>query len=104
MSELEAMQLIIKQIVDLVSPLKIIIFGSTGRGNAGPEGDLDILIVMRDGTHRRQTAQFLYKSVKRHGRSIDLVVVTESDILTHKDDFWHVICPAIHEGKVVYAA
>ncbi len=95
---------IVNQIVQLIKPLRIIVFGSSARGVAGPHSDLDLLIVVPDGSHRRQIAQLLYRSVKRHGKPVDFVVVTENDLTTHKDHFWTVIHPALREGRVVYAA
>jgi predicted nucleotidyltransferase len=104
MLQVEAVQAIVDQIVALVQPRSLILFGSAARRAAGPESDLDILVVMSNGTHRRQTAQLLYRSVRRHGMPIDFVVATEDDLLRHKDDFWTVICPALRDGKVLYAA
>ncbi|MBM4251852.1 MAG: nucleotidyltransferase domain-containing protein [Deltaproteobacteria bacterium] len=104
MASLQSVQIIVAQIVSLVNPTRIILFGSSARGTTGPDSDLDILVVMPDGTHRRKTAQLLYKSVRRNGIPLDFVVATEDDLIRHKDDFWTVICPALQEGKVLYAA
>ena len=100
----QSVQDIVDQIVSLVNPTRVILFGSAARGTAGPDSDLDILVVMPNGNHRRKTAQLLYKTVRRNGIPIDFVVATESDLIRHKDDFWTVICPALREGQVLYAA
>ena len=104
MTSQQSIQLIVDQIIKLISPTRLILFGSAARGTTGPDSDLDILVVMPDGSHRRKTAQILYKSVQRHGMPIDFVVATEADLILHKDDFWTVICPALREGRVLYAA
>ena len=100
----DRVQHIVQQIVGLVSPRMVVLFGSAARGTAGPDSDLDILVIVADGSSRRETAQLLYRSVQRGGVSIDIVVATESDVIAHKDHFWTVICPALRDGKVLYAA
>ena len=46
---------LVERVVEAVHPRRIILFGSGARGDLGPNSDLDLLIVMTDGTHRRQT-------------------------------------------------
>jgi predicted nucleotidyltransferase len=104
MAKAQPVQEIIDQIVALARPKRVIVFGSAARGTNTSDSDLDVLVVVSDGTHRRNVAQMLYRSVKRHGVPVDFVIVTESDLVNHKDDFWTVICPALREGKVVYAS
>jgi predicted nucleotidyltransferase len=53
----EALEYLIQGIVDEVRPLRIIVFGSAARGEMQPDSDVDLLVVMPDGTHRRRTAQ-----------------------------------------------
>lgn len=52
---------LVRRIVQTVQPKRIILFGSAARGQMGPHSDLDLLVIMPDGTHRRQTAQTLYR-------------------------------------------
>ena len=53
-----------RQIVEAVHPLRIILFGSAARGHTSPDSDVDLLVVMPDGTHRRHAAQHLYRSIR----------------------------------------
>ncbi len=50
------LRLITERIVQQFQPLKIILFGSYARGDATTNSDLDLLIVMPSGTHKRQQA------------------------------------------------
>lgn len=52
---------LVRRIVEFVHPLRIILFGSAARGEMGPDSDFDVLVVMPDGTHRRRTAQEIYR-------------------------------------------
>jgi predicted nucleotidyltransferase len=47
-------------IVPLVHPKRIILFGSAARGEMKSHSDLDVLVVIRKGLHRRRTAERIY--------------------------------------------
>jgi len=100
----ELLNNVVRRILDTVSPLRIILFGSAARGTFGPHSDLDILVVMPDGTHRRHTAQRLYRALFGLGVPKDVVVVTESDVENHGSNPSLVIAPALQEGKELYHA
>jgi predicted nucleotidyltransferase len=95
---------IVKGIVELVQPRRIVLFGSAARGQMGPHSDVDLLVVMPDGVHRRRTAQAIYRGLTGLGIAKDIVVVTESDVRQFSDEPSLVICPALREGKEIYRA
>ena len=95
---------LVRRIVDSVKPLRIILFGSAVRGEMGPNSDLDVLVIMPDGIHRRQTAQKAYKSLRALGVSKDVIVVTESDVREHSENHSLVLHPALRDGKDLYHA
>jgi uncharacterized protein len=51
---------LVRRIVEVVNPRRIILFGSAVRGAIGPGSNLDVMVVMPDGVHRRLTAQEIY--------------------------------------------
>ena len=55
----------------------IILFGSASHENMGPDSDLDLLIVMPDGIHRRKTSVEIYKALRGIGVPKDVIVVTD---------------------------
>jgi uncharacterized protein len=95
---------LVKRTIAAVDPLRIILFGSAARGSMGPDSDLDLLIVVRDGVHRRRTAQTVYKNLRGIGLAKDVVVATETDIHLYGDNPSLVIYPALHQGKEIYHA
>lgn len=95
---------IVDRIVDAADPVRIILFGSAARNEMGPDSDLDLLIVMPDGIHRRRTSQKIYKTLNGTGVSKDIIVVTESDIQKFGDNPSLVIFPALEEGEEIYHA
>jgi uncharacterized protein len=70
----------------------------------GPNSDLDILVVMPDGVHRRRTAQTIYRRLLGLGLPKDIVVVTESDVREHGANPAMVLYPALREGREFYHA
>ncbi|MDI6716860.1 MAG: nucleotidyltransferase domain-containing protein [Actinomycetota bacterium] len=95
---------IINRIVEVAHPEKIILFGSAARGEMGPNSDVDILVVVKPGVHRRKLAGEIYKNLIGVGQAVDVIVVTTEDIERYKDSFALIIEPALKEGQVVYAA
>ena len=100
----EVVDALVRRVTEAVRPTQIILFGSAGRGEMGPDSDLDLLVVMPDGVHRRQTAQAIYRCLTGLGIAKDVVVVTESDIRDHADNPSLVLLPALREGRVIYTA
>ncbi|OHB67906.1 MAG: hypothetical protein A2Y76_11300 [Planctomycetes bacterium RBG_13_60_9] len=95
---------VVKRTVAVAHPVRIILFGSAARGAMGPDSDLDLLVVVRDGVHRRRTAQAIYKSLRGIGFAKDVVVATESDVRQFGKNPSLVICPALTQGKEIYRA
>lgn len=91
-------------IVQAVHPLEIILFGSVVRGGMSLESDVDVLVVMPEGTHRRHTAQRLYGVIEGVSIPFDLVVATPSDLERHRNTSGLVYSSVLREGKTVYAA
>ncbi|RLA84375.1 MAG: nucleotidyltransferase domain-containing protein [Deltaproteobacteria bacterium] len=92
---------VIKRIVEMAQPDKIILFGSAARGRMGPSSDLDLLVI-KAGVHRRQLAQAIYRNFIGVGFPVDIVVVTPEDIERYKNSVGLIVESALREGKVVY--
>ena len=99
---------IVRRIIKTVQPTRIVLFGSAARGTFHDDGhdtsDLDFLVIMPAGTHRRDTARAIERALREVGIPKDVVVVTEDDVITHRDNPSLVIKPALDEGREVYAA
>jgi predicted nucleotidyltransferase len=95
---------LVKRTVATANPVRIILFGSAARGTMGPDSDLDLLVVVHDGVHRRRTAQAIYRGLRGIGFAKDVVVVTESDIREFGKNPSLVICPALRQGREIYHA
>jgi uncharacterized protein len=94
----------VSRILSVTTPLQVILFGSAARGTQHGNSDIDLLVVVPNGTHRRQTAQKIYRNLIGLGYAADIVVVTEDDVEKYRDTAGYVIQPAMTEGRLVYAA
>ena len=94
---------LVDEVVKRVSPLRIILFGSTARGETGEHSDIDLLVVVPEGVHRRRTAQKLYREIKDLGVPFDIVVATSKDLIEHKDNRGLIYRTALKEGREIYA-
>ncbi len=95
---------IVDRITGSVRPLRIILFGSAAREEMSRNSDLDLLIVMPEGTHRRRTSRRIFQALRGIGVSKDIIVVTEKDVAEHGSNPSLVLKPAIEEGRELYAA
>ncbi len=100
----EILKEIVRRTVAAVHPLRILLFGSAARGDAGLNSDLDLLVVMPDGVHRRHTAQHLHEVLFGVGYAKDIIVATVSDIERHRNNAGLVYAAALDSGVEVYHA
>jgi len=94
----------VQRILSVVQPRKVLLFGSASRGEMHKDSDIDILVVVQSGTHRRKTAQKIYRNMIGLGFAVDIIVVTEDDMEEFKDNLGMVIRLALEEGEILYAA
>ena len=100
----EILDEIIRRIVEVAKPEKIILFGSAARGEMGPNSDVDLLVIKRGSFHRGQLVEEIYMNLFGVGQAVDVIVATPEDVEQYRDSFPLVFYPALREGKVVYAA
>ena len=93
---------LVGDIIKSVNPLQIILFGSAARGDTGEHSDIDLLVVMPEGVHRRRTAQKLYREIIGLGVPFDIVVATPQDLEKHKDNRGLIYKSALKEGIEIY--
>lgn len=95
---------LISRIKHVVEPEEIILFGSVARGLMAHDSDIDVLVVVPDGTHRRHTCQRIYRSLRGFGQPVDVLVATKNDLIVHKEDTGFIYRNILSEGKTIYAA
>ncbi len=92
-----------RRIVREFHPDRIILFGSHARGDAGPDSDVDLLVVMPgEGSTREKAVEI---GVALHDLDVakDVIVVRSKEFAWRKDVVGTIEWPAVREGKVLYA-
>lgn len=95
---------VVERITRTIQPSRIILFGSAAHGEMGPDSDLDLLLIVPDGAHRRQTSRKVFRALRGIGVPKDVIVVTESDVAEYGANPSLIIKPAIETGRDLYVA
>lgn len=99
----EKVQTVIKKIIDISQPRKLIIFGSYVRGNIHTNSDLDILVVTNDEIDNpRKESVRIRRAVKGIIMSMDILVVQESKLEELAKIPGLIYKEALENGEVVY--
>jgi predicted nucleotidyltransferase len=99
----EAIDDVVRQIVEKFHPQKIILFGSYARGNPRPESDVDLLVVM--DTPLREVEQALQISLNLdYHFGLDLIVRTPANLLRRLELGDWFLREITAQGKIVYEA
>jgi len=83
-------------------PLRIILFGSWARGQARPDSDLDLLVVLPHVENKRRAAVEILRALNGLPVSKDVIVTTPEEIAARGNTIGHVLRSALREGKVLY--
>ena len=100
----ELLDEVVRRIIGAANPRRIVLFGSAARGAMRPDSDLDLLVVMPDGTHRRHAANAIFQALRGIGLPKDVIVVTEGDAREYRHNPSLVLKPAFDEGIELYVA
>ncbi len=95
---------IIRRVVKVTRPERIILFGSAARGEIGPNSDVDLLIVKKGRFDRSRLVGDIYRNLHGVGQAVDVVVVTPEEVERYRHTHCLVVKPALREGREVYHA
>jgi predicted nucleotidyltransferase len=95
---------ILRRVVEVAKPDRIILFGSAARGDMRPDSDIDLLVIKSDVAHRRRLAQQIDLHLFGIPVPVDIIVATPQDVEAYRHKVGTLIGPALREGREVYAA
>ena len=93
----------VKRIVERFHPDQVILFGSHAQGTAGPDSDVDLLVVMSVTGSKREKQLEVRLALHEFKVSKDIIVTTPEDFEWRKEIPGTIERPAARDGKVVYA-
>jgi predicted nucleotidyltransferase len=92
----------VRRLVEGFDPDQIILFGSHARGTAGPDSDVDLLVVMPVSGSRREKQIEMRVALHDLEVSKDIIVVTPDEVERRRDIVGTIIRYALREGKVLH--
>ncbi|ULA64747.1 MAG: Nucleotidyltransferase domain-containing protein [Nitrospira sp.] len=95
----------VQRLVAGLSPERIYLFGSRARGEAGPDSDYDLLVVVRTSTlprYRRDQAAF--EALLGVGVAKDVLVLTHDEFERQRTVVCSLPATVEREGVLLYAA
>ncbi len=96
---------IVGRLVEAFEPERVYLFGSAARGDAGPDSDYDLLVVVpssdEPGYRRMQRAQEALWGI---WAAADVFVLTREEFARQQSVATSVASAAVAEGRVLYAA
>ena len=102
MTDDEVLDEIVRRIVEVADPDKIILFGSRARGEARNGSDYDILVVGDTAEPYSRRTVPVYLSLSGLGISKDVVWWTPEEIDEWRNVRVHFITAVVREGLVIY--
>ena len=93
---------IVRRLIDAIDPDRIILFGSRARGDAGPDSDIDILIIKDSDEPILRRAQRAYRALSDLGVPKDIIWRTPAEVEEWSNVPTYVTTRALDEGRVLY--
>lgn len=75
---------IVRRVVEVARPERIILFGSAARGQMGPHSDVDLLVIANVEDRSAVTGR-IYRRLRGEHAAVDVIVVTPADVARYGD-------------------
>jgi predicted nucleotidyltransferase len=96
---------IVRRLVAAYDPLQVYLFGSKARGDAGPDSDYDLLLVVPDdASPERRRSRLAYETLWGTGAAADMLVCTQSYFEPRRSLKASLPGTVLREGRQVYGA
>ena len=96
-------QEIVRRVVEVADPDRIILFGSAARGDMGPHSDLDFLVIKSGEYSRHRLVGDMCFAIREIRTPVDFTLATPETVERHKHEKFLIFYPAMAEGVEVYS-
>ena len=104
-TESDALDWLVRRLVEDFDPAAIWLFGSRARGDARPDSDFDLLVVAKpDSAFGSEDYELLYASTAGSGVACDVVPCSMSDFVEGAELKTSFVRAILDEGRRVYEA
>ena len=104
-NEREHLDVIVQRLRSAYDPEAIYLFGSHARGEAGPDSDYDILVVVADtAPESRRGSRLAYQVLRGTGVAADVIVWTRGYFESRRHLKASLSATVSAEGRLLYAA
>jgi predicted nucleotidyltransferase len=93
---------IVRRIVDVAQPEKVILFGSRARGDAHPTSDYDLLVIKQSDEPRYRRSAPLYVALADLPVEVEVMVYTPQEVEEWSQVPQAFITTAVREGTMIY--
>lgn len=103
--QVELLAEIVRRLVDAYQPLRIYLFGSRARGDAGPDSDFDIMVIVADSAFLPpRRSRLAYQALWGLRSAGDILVWTESEFSRTSHLRSSLPGTILREGRLLHAA
>ena len=96
---------VVRRLIEAYAPERVYLFGSSARGDAGPDSDYDLLLVVPDdAAPERKRSKLAYERLWGTGTAADVLVWTRSSFDRRLHLPASLPATIIREGRLVHAA
>ena len=95
---------IVRCVLSVTKPDRIILFGSAATGNMTRDSDVDLLVVEPQPDDRRKQSVRIGDALRGLGLPFDVIVISSDWFEASKTVIGGIAYPANKYGKVIYAA
>lgn len=102
LADRELYEEVVRRIVAVADPDRIILFGSRARGDHRPDSDVDLLVVKESDEPRYARSGKLYTALARLPVEVEILVYTPVEIAEWGGVRQAISTTAVREGVVLY--